>query len=159
VPRVLGRCLLAQRAAARQAVEPREVFAGNPACRPDFDQGAGAGRTCRLPDSTRRFAWTIGGGHSHTRAAFVSTAAVGGALEQAAGVLLRLVLVLWVLAPRVPVPRVPVPRVLTRWLRRREVVPGGQSLVAQVSEEPTAAGDRAKDQVAQPVRSRAGSLK
>lgn len=54
-------------------------------------------RRTGLPDATRTFAWTVGGGRAHTQAALVSTAPVGSVLRGLAAVLLGLVLALWAL--------------------------------------------------------------
>ena len=55
-------------------------------------------RRTGLPDATRTFPWTVGGGQAHTQAAVVSRAPVAGGLRQLAAVLLALLLALWVLA-------------------------------------------------------------
>jgi copper transport protein len=57
-----------------------------------------------LPDATRSFIWTIGGGQIHPRAAVVSTAPIGGLLETASAALLFIVfsaVTPWVLVPRI----------------------------------------------------------
>jgi copper transport protein len=52
-----------------------------------------------LPDVTRSFVWTVGGGQVSTRVAVVSAAPLGGLLEGAAAVFGSLILALWLLVP------------------------------------------------------------
>lgn len=95
-----------------------------------------------LPDVTRTFDWTVGA-QVNTRAAFVSTAPIGGVLKAAAALLLCLVLAAWVLVPWLLVP----------WLRRRRrgVEPGEQAFHAQSNEDPSAIGDRTTEEAAHRV--------
>jgi len=108
-----------------------------------------------LPEAARSFAWDVGDGQVLTRPPVISTAPVGGFLERAAGVLLCLVLVIWMLTRWVLVP----------WLRRRrlEVVPGRRALADEVNEELSGACEHLSEHhsahIAQPVRAASRSLK
>ena len=72
-----------------------------------------------LPDTTRIFRWTVGGGQAPTAAAVVSTAPVSGLLEQASAVLLCLVLAAWF---------------LVLWLRRRLFESDGAALEQSIED-------------------------
>ncbi len=74
-----------------------------------------------LPDATRSFAWTVGGGQVSSRVAMVSAAPLGGLLEGVAKALLGLVLALWLLVPLC------LRRRTRRRTRRRD--PGPEALV------------------------------
>ena len=101
-------------------------------------------RRSGLPDATRSFSWTIGGGQVHTHAAVVSTAPIGGLLETASIVLLCLVLALGALW------------VLPAWLRRNLL--GGDE-VTRLEDERPEADDSAREQVSQPIGAGSAGLK
>ncbi len=101
-------------------------------------------RRSGLPDATRSFGWTVGGGPATTRAAVVSTEPVRGLLERVATVLAGLLLLALVLVP---------------WVRRRrrDIAPGGPALTGQPGPEAWAERDDTSRRAGQRVGASTGS--